>query len=120
MDDRSFHINGRPLGVCARCASIYLGFLAGTLVYPLLKRVAGRAEPGRWFLLLAALPMLLDVAAGLAGVHESTGATRALSGALFGVLAPLVVLPALTEAVDQMFSTSPGSPPFRSRKALHA
>jgi hypothetical protein len=38
LDNRCFHIEGYKLAVCARCFFIYLGFLSGTILYPLLYR----------------------------------------------------------------------------------
>ncbi len=36
IDGRSFHLLGFPLAVCSRCSSVYLAFLAGALLYPLI------------------------------------------------------------------------------------
>jgi uncharacterized membrane protein len=97
LEGRSFHISGEPLAVCARCFSIYIGFLAGALAFPF---VRGRLHlSSRALLVLAGIPMLLDVAGGILGVHEVTLLTRSLTGTFFGVLLPFVTLPVLMDAV---------------------
>lgn len=97
LEGRSFTIFGEPLAVCARCSSIYIGFLAGTLAFPFLYRRMRMSS--RTLLVMAGLPMLLDVVGGMFGVHEVTILTRSITGAFFGVSLPFVVLPVLMDAV---------------------
>ena len=112
LEDRSFHLFGVPLAVCSRCSSIYFGFLAGTLVYPWFTTLDRPAMRGRVFLVIAVLPMLVDVGAGMVGLYDVTNTSRALTGAWFGVLAPFMVIPGATQAVDQILAT-------RSEKRIH-
>ncbi len=107
MDERSFHIAGAKLGVCARCTSIYFGFLAGSLLYPTVRKIRRPAVPDRWVLLAAFLPMLLDVLSGIAGVHEITITTRTITGTIAGVFLPFVVIPAAIEAVCEFVASPP-------------
>lgn len=97
FEGRSFHLSGEPLAVCARCSSIYFGFLVGVLAFPLVRRQMRLSS--RKLLILAGLPMLLDVAGGMLGIHEVTILSRSLTGAFFGVLLPFVILPVLMDAV---------------------
>jgi uncharacterized membrane protein len=90
---RSLMIAGEPLAVCSRCSAVYFSFLLGTLLFPLARKAWRRLPEGRTLLLLALLPMLLDVFAGVLGVHDATETTRLLTGAWLGVLLPFVVLP---------------------------
>jgi uncharacterized membrane protein len=105
-DARSLHLFGYKLAVCGRCFGAYAGFFAGILLWPLVGRerrvLRGRA---RWVLwAIAVLPMLADVALGLAGVHERTLATRVATGSFFGLIAALVLAPLLEQAIEQLFA----------------
>lgn len=99
IDERTFHLFGAPLAVCIRCSAIYFAFLGGTLLYPVIRSVNRAVLPHRRWLVLAALPMLLDVAAGVAGFHESTLVSRSVTGALIGMVLPFYIIPAAVEAV---------------------
>ena len=102
LDDRSFHLMGHPVAVCARCSGIYFGFLAGTILHPLAVRWLRLPLPARSVLLAGAAPMLLDVAAGVFGLHETTNILRVVTGAWFGIAAPWCILPSLIEAGTYM------------------
>jgi uncharacterized membrane protein len=104
LAERSFQINGHPWAVCIRCSSIYGGFLFGLLLFPLLRGFVKQGVPSRAWLLLACLPMIVDVALGLSGIHESNTWTRLATGLLLGGAAPFYLLPPLFEAVAQRFS----------------
>ncbi|MDX2032032.1 MAG: DUF2085 domain-containing protein [Blastocatellia bacterium] len=96
--DRSFHLDGFPLGVCARCTGIYLGFAVGLLLLPLLRSPRGETFPDRKLLPLAALPMAIDFAGGLIGLFANTFLSRSLTGGLFGMAAAFYILPGLVAA----------------------
>jgi uncharacterized membrane protein len=102
IDGRSFHVFGKPLAVCSRCSAIYLAFLAGAILYPIVRRIGQTAFPSRTVLAVSVLPMLFDVFAGFLGVHEITNLTRAATGALFGGVMPFFVIPIATEALSQL------------------
>jgi len=112
IDGRSFHFHGEPLAVCARCSSIYFGFLAGTLLFPFLRRVVQRRIPPRVLLLVAVLPILIDAGLNLFGLHGSSLETRAITGGFFGLLVPFLIVPSATVALTEMFS-SPSSVHFQ-------
>ena len=95
MPERSFHLDGHPLAVCARCFGIYAGFAACALLYPLVRPLQQMDVPSRWWLLIAAVPVALDFALGLSGLRENTHLSRAATGALLGAVAPLYVIPGL-------------------------
>ena len=88
IDARSFHLFGGPLAVCGRCSAIYFGFLCGTVAYPFASSLIRGGRPGRMFLLVAVVPMLLDVVLEVSGLHESSNALRAVTGAWFGSAPP--------------------------------
>ena len=105
--DRSFHIDGAQLPVCARCFGIYLGFCGASLV-----RLATRALPAftaarlrqgrqglrhsneRMLLLAAALPTALTIVLEWTGIHSSNLA-RAMAGAPLGAVVGLIVMAAV-------------------------
>jgi uncharacterized membrane protein len=106
-DTRTLHIAGEPLGVCARCSGIYFTFLAGTLCYPLVRELRRPVVPSRGLLVVAVIPMLIDVGLGFAGLHEISTTTRLITGSVFGALIPFVILPVALGAVIERTSSSP-------------
>ena len=118
IDARSFHLFGAKLAVCARCSSLYFGFLFSVLMYPLVRQVVGDSVPHRAWVVLAVVPMIIDVVLNVTGIHFSTLFTRSVSGALFGLILPLYLIPVLTEAVTQLRDqlSSSGGPTY-ARKA---
>lgn len=107
---RSFAILGEPLGVCMRCSAIYFAFLAALIAQPFAAARFRHAPPAPWILIVALLPMALDVTLHLAGLHASTAWTRTVSGLAAGATLPLYLVPVLEEAVQQLLSTNRGSP----------
>jgi uncharacterized membrane protein len=103
IEDRSFHIGGHPLAVCARCFGIYIGYLAGLIVYPLSKPLAGTELPHRSWLIAALLPLAVDVAGGFLGIFENTLASRALTGLIAGVAGAFYTLPGLVSLAASLF-----------------
>lgn len=102
IDGRSFHLEGGKLAVCARCTSIYLGFFLALIAYPLFRKLDDRQVPSRMWILLAIIPMVIDVVLNFLGAHTSTLFTRAVSGGLFGLILPFFIVPVLIEAVSQL------------------
>jgi uncharacterized membrane protein len=102
MDTRSFYINGMPFGVCARCTAIYMGFLAGTIVYPFLRGIGNSRIPHRRILAFACIPVLIDVFPWHAGLYETTIATRTISGSILGLALTFFIVPAAVKAVSEL------------------
>lgn len=98
FDERSFHLDGQKLAVCARCSSIYFGFFLGLLSVPIFRRLRAMPFPPRWILFAAVLPMLLDVGLAVFDLHESTLWTRGLSGGVFGLIVSYFILPGFLAA----------------------
>ena len=101
-DIRSFHFLGQKLAVCIRCSSIYVGFFAGVVVFGLVRK-AEVLKFHPWFI-VSMLPMLIDVAFDLFGIHSSNDVTRCLTGSVFGLLAGIVLVPSFEEALSQFLS----------------
>jgi uncharacterized membrane protein len=86
--ERSFHLNGVQLPVCARCLGLYAGGFAGAAAWSIvmLLRKTSRA-PLDWTtsthvvrstLAVAAAPTLVSAALGLSGLADGTNALRAM------------------------------------------
>ena len=93
MDERSFHVAGFKLAVCARCFGLYAGALLGALVYPLARPLVRRDLPARGWLLAAGVPTTVDFALGFFRVWENTHASRFLTASLLGVAVAFYFVP---------------------------
>lgn len=109
--DRSFHLAGVPIAVCARCAGLYAGFLAGCLTLGWMARPTGRPRPTppsppphRRVLILSALPTLAQVALEQGGALPAgpAGITRGLTGAMLGFVVSLYFLPAIQQMGEEL------------------
>ena len=89
-DSHSLHLFGNKLAVCARCSTIYFGFLFGVILSPILSK--RKAFDSR-LLLIVIIPMLLDVAGSWIGIHQSTLVTRIITGSLFGIATGVILTP---------------------------
>ena len=117
IDARSFHLFGWPLAVCGRCSAVYFGFLAGTVAYPVAGNLLRGPGRGKMFLVVALAPMVLDVMLEAAGLYESSNAVRAATGAWFGILLPLLIIPGAVEGISQLFAQN-NSHSVQSKKGL--
>jgi uncharacterized membrane protein len=93
ISERSFHLEGHALGVCARCTGIYAGFAASVLFYPLTRSLKRVDSPARFWLVLACVPIAVDFALGFFGIWENTHFSRFSTGAIFGAACALFVVP---------------------------
>ena len=105
---RSFHPAGHPMGVCARCAGVQAGFLAGSLAlaWGIRSRRGASCRPPRPAVLaLATAPMAVQwlLARLPLGFPLLDGnPVRALTGALFGAALSAYVLPAVVEMMEEI------------------
>ena len=93
MPERSFHLWGFPLAVCARCFGLYAGVLAGITAYPLARGVWRRDMPGRAWLILGVLPTAVDFALGFFGLWENTHWSRFSTALLAGAVTAFYLVP---------------------------
>ena len=95
LPERSFHLAGFQLPVCARCLGIYVGVSAGAAYVWMRGRresvLPMQARGVRRLAVAAAMPTLLTVALEMLGLWNSSNNIRALAGVPLGVLVGLVV-----------------------------
>ena len=77
--ERSFHLAGAQLPVCARCFGLYLSGAVGLLVASR-RRGSISAATGRLLLVMAALPIAVTVALEWLGLIHTTNIVRMLTG----------------------------------------
>jgi uncharacterized membrane protein len=100
IPDRSFHLTGFQLPVCARCLGIYLGAWAGAVVVWMRVRAGRRPVSlapvtARRLAVGAAIPTLVTVLLEGAGMWHPSNITRATAGFPLGGMLALVVVSAL-------------------------
>ena len=97
LPGRSFFFRGFPLAVCARCLGIYVGSLAGLVLYPFIRGFSRIALPAGRLFLLASFPIGLDFAGGLLGLWSSPNELRFATGLLWGPILPFYFITGVTE-----------------------
>lgn len=97
IPERSFHLAGHQFAVCSRCTGLYSGFAVAALIYPLARSLRRTDTPRRLWLILAAVPLLIDFSLTYFGVRSNTHLTRFATGALLGAVAVFYVVPGLVE-----------------------
>ena len=97
IPERSFHLAGHQFAVCSRCTGLYAGFAVAALVYPLAYSLKRNDTPRRLWLILAAVPLLIDFSLTYFGVWSNSHLTRFSTGALLGAVAVFYVMPGLVE-----------------------
>jgi uncharacterized membrane protein len=96
--ERSFHLAGVQLPVCARCFGLYLSGALGLTAGLGLASRARRALSGatvRQLLALAALPIAVSVGVEWLGLIQTTNVQRMLTGLPLGFAAGVVIVRAL-------------------------
>ena len=97
IPERSFHLAGHPFAVCSRCTGLYAGFAVATLALPLVRSLRRTDTPHVIWLLLSVVPLAIDFGLTYFGVWENNHFTRVTTGALFGAVAAIYVVPGLIE-----------------------
>ena len=95
--ERSFHLAGAQLPVCARCTGLYVGGALGVAAWLIWRRrrseIAARVDPkhATRLLLIAAAPTAFTVATAFAGIWDLSNAGRAALALPLGVVAGAVL-----------------------------
>jgi uncharacterized membrane protein len=97
IPERSFHLAGHQFAVCSRCTGLYAGLAFATLALPLARSLKRTDTPHIIWLLLSAVPLAIDFGLTYFGVWENNHFTRVTTGALFGAVAAIYVVPGLIE-----------------------
>ncbi len=106
LPERSYYIAGQKFAVCARCTGIYSGFVAGVIMYPLVRSLRRIDAPDRKWLFLAALPLALDFILSFLEVWENTHTSRLLTGMILGAVAVFYVIPGLVDvAINRLWAS---------------
>lgn len=95
VPSRSFHLDGVPFTVCARCTGVYLGVVVGVLIYPLRVRIDNETMPSRVLLLAGVAPLAIDGLANLIRIYSSSMNVRAATGVIAGVVMAWFIVPGL-------------------------
>ena len=80
LPDRSFHLAGAQLPVCARCLGLYVGGAAGALVWMVTASRRARPWPREQalaFLAVAAVPTAVTAGTAIAGIGDPSNLWRA-------------------------------------------
>jgi uncharacterized membrane protein len=102
IPERSFHLAGVQVPVCARCLGIYAGAAAAAVIHVLGAFTGGSArwrilspQTARLVFVLSALPTLETVRLEWTGVWHGTNFVRAIAGVVVGAGGALVVMSAV-------------------------
>jgi Predicted membrane protein (DUF2085) len=99
LPDRSFHLAGVQLPVCARCTGLYVSGAVGACIA--LTGSPSTVDRIRWSLAIAAAPTLLSVAVEGAGFAHPSGLWRACFGLPLGAFVGWLLVQALqTQALE--------------------
>ncbi len=101
LPERSFSLLGSPVGVCARCLGLYLGFLAGATTLPLSNRLSNLLEERPRLMILFTVPMACDLL-----FWENTHWSRLLTGAVAAYPVALFVYLAVEQLAASQLSRS--------------
>jgi uncharacterized membrane protein len=102
FDERSFHWQDHPFGVCIRCTSIYLSFLAALILVRFQPRLQNADWKALRILAVTGIPIALDGIGSLLSLWDSTLASRVFTGLLFGAGLALLLHADLTESIRSL------------------
>ena len=103
-DSRSFMIFGNMMGVCSRCAILYFGFFVGTVIYPFIKKISDVKLPSIWYLVIACVLMIADVALDLTDVLKNDFLTRSVTGGILGFVLVFYIIPGVINFSYEVYS----------------
>jgi uncharacterized membrane protein len=93
IPDRSFFMFGKQFAVCSRCTGLYLGFLLGTIIYPIINKLKPNWIPAKKYFYLAGIPISIDIVIRFVQIAENTFYSRLITGLLLGATTVFFVLP---------------------------
>ena len=93
IPERSFFIYGKQLAVCSRCTGLYFGFLFGAIFYPFIFKLNQLRTPSLKYLLLASIPIGVDIFIRTFQIAENTFASRVITGLILGAMTVIFIIP---------------------------
>ena len=93
IPERSFFIYGKQLAVCSRCTGLYFGFLFGAILYPFIFKMNRFRTPSPKYLLLASIPIGVDIFIRTFQIAENTFASRVITGLILGAMTVIFIIP---------------------------
>lgn len=101
IPSRSFVCFGYPLAVCARCLGIYVGFLGGVGLYPIVNGFSTSTLPKTRLFLLLSLPIGIDTLGNFTGLWVTTGWLRFVFGGIWGFILPFYFIHGIVDLVHK-------------------
>ena len=111
IPERSFHIAGQQFAVCSRCTGLYAGFTMAILTYPLFRSLRKTETPSIVWLFASAIPLAIDFSLTYFGIWQNNHFTRFTTGALFGTVAAIFILPGVIEISVSIARLMKSDPP---------
>jgi uncharacterized membrane protein len=102
IPERSLHLAGHQMAVCSRCFGVYVGLLAGILIYPLWRSIDEIDAIPRIWLFLSLVPISIDWSLTIFGIWENTHVSRFVTGGILGIACATYIVPALVEVVRNL------------------
>jgi uncharacterized membrane protein len=90
LPERSFHLAGVQLPVCARCVALYVGGAIGLILWIVWRAPATRQSFRRAIVVLGA-PAVITYGMNIVGAWDATNAVRAIASAPLGLALGAVV-----------------------------
>jgi uncharacterized membrane protein len=104
IERRCFTMFDVPMPICARCAGVYIGLLAGVVAFALFPFVEERLM--RMTMVAAALPMAVDGLTQALGLRESTNPLRLVTGFVAAVAFGMWALAAIERPAPRAINPS--------------
>ncbi len=117
IPERSLHILGTPLPVCARCAGIYGGALLAFVLATFGVRAKLVARSAGAALTAAAVPSLVGWILSGAGFIPDAAIMRAVAGGILGAAVGACLLPAIEALCAELASPRGNTPTFMNGSA---
>jgi len=99
IPSRSFVCFGYPLAVCARCLGIYVGFLTGVGLYPVMNGFSTDHLPKTKIFILLSLPIGIDTISNFLNLWTTTSWLRFVFGFMWGLILPFYFIYGITDFV---------------------
>ena len=95
IPERSLFIFGKQMAVCSRCTGLYFGFLIGAILYPIIFKTNRIKTPSPKYLILACIPIAIDISIRTFHIAENTFTSRLITGLILGITSLIFVVPGI-------------------------